>query len=209
MPFWDRIQELVGSVTRPLFPRSRWIVEGTWRRELERISQAVRERRYDRIEATLRDIEDLLPRIEPDSGGRVRKLNQLGDLFQEMTGSNLDAERLYRQALSAAETELDPTDDARILSMNNLGLLLLDLRRFAEAAFLFERALSQAERQFGGESLEAAACLENLAAVYRRTDRTSEAERLRSRATRIRRGAGRHDPSAPGQGGVRKAAGFP
>lgn len=188
MFLWDRIREMAGSAARALFPRSRRIVEWAWRREIDRVTGVVGERRFDRIEPTLRDIETRLSDIEWDMRGRIRKLNQLGDLFQEFTGSNADAERLYRQALVAAERELDANDDDHILSMNNLGLLLLDQRRFSEAAPLFESALSMAEQRYGRASLETAACLENLAAVRRRTDRSSEAELLRDRATRIRRG---------------------
>jgi tetratricopeptide (TPR) repeat protein len=188
MYLWDRMRDMAGSVTRALFPRSRRIVEWAWRREIDRVTGVVGERRFDRIEPILRDIEARLSDIEWDRRGRIRKLNQLGDLFQELTGSNADAERLYRQALAAAERELDPNDDAHILSLNNLGLLLLDQRRFSEAAPLFESALSMAEQSYGEESPETAACLENLAAVRRRTDQSSEAELLRDRAIRIRRG---------------------
>jgi tetratricopeptide (TPR) repeat protein len=169
-----------------LRPHSDAAREWQWQRRLKEVRDAIRERRFDRVEPLLQELERYLESFPPGEDLPPR-WNHLADLFQELSGSMQDSERLYRRALALAEAYPGNRSVNVALSLNNLGLLLLHQRRFAEAAPLFEKLLPLMEEQFGTENPEVATCLENLAAAYRGLGRNEDASQRRSRAVSIRR----------------------
>lgn len=178
-----------------LRPNSDAAREWRWQRRLQEVRAAIQERRFDQVEPLLQELEQYLESFPPAEDLPPR-WNHLADLFQELSGSMRDSERLYRRALALAEAFPGNQSVNVALSLNNLGLLLLHQRRFAEAAPLFEKLLPLVEEQFGAENPEVATCLENLAAAYRGLGRDEEASQRRSRAVSIRRrNSGRSTPS--------------
>ncbi len=175
--------------------------ERQWRHRLEEVSDAVRERRFERIDPLLQSLEQFLESF-PLGEDLPAKWNRLGDLFQELSGSMQDSERLYRRALALAEIHPGRRAANLALSLNNLGLLLLHQRRYGEAAPVFERLLPLVEEQFGADNPEVATCLENLAAAYRGLGRDEEARERRSRAVSIRRQTGPGVLRSPGRPGA-------
>jgi len=190
-----RVTNQIGSWLNGLLPNSPWTIEAAWQMQVGTVYKAIKGRRFDLVEPLLRTAEQALFRIDPTPSGRVSKMNQLGDLFQELAGSNRDAERLYRQALSLSAEHLSPGDPGHALSLNNLGIFLLQQRKYDEAAPLLESLLPLVEERFGKDHVEVASCLENLAAVYRQTDQAQLATELRTRAVSIRRQASRSKSS--------------
>ena len=57
---------------------------------------------------------------------------------------------------------------------------------YAQAEPLFKRSLAIFEKNFGTDHPNVATILENLAGVYRKANRTSEAQELKDRAAKIR-----------------------
>jgi tetratricopeptide (TPR) repeat protein len=186
-----RFTNQIGSWLNGLLPNSPWTIEAAWQMRVGTVYKAIKGRRFDLVEPLLRTAEHDLFKIDPTPSGRVSKMNQLGDLFQELAGSNRDAERLYRQALSLSTDQLPAGDPGHALSLNNLGIFLLQQRKYDEAVPLLESLLPLVEERFGQNHVEVASCLENLAAVYRQTDQAQLASELRTRAVSIRRQASR------------------
>jgi tetratricopeptide (TPR) repeat protein len=170
-----------------LRPGSALARELIWRRSLAVIQDAINDRRFDRIDSLLQELELELEAFPPGDDLPPR-WNRLGDLHQELSGSNADSERLFRRALVLAESHPGPQSANLALSLNNLGLLLLHQRRFEQALPLFERLLPLVEEQFGVDNPEVATCLENVAAACRGLGLDEEARVHRSRAATIRRG---------------------
>ncbi len=194
MGWRTRFTNQIGYWLNGLLPNSPWTIEGAWQTRVGVVYQAIQARRFEQIEPLLRTTEEAIFKIDPTPAGRVSKLNQLGDLFQEFAGSNQNAERLYRKALAVSNEMLPAGDPSHALSLNNLGILLLHQRKFDEAGSLFECLLPLVEERFGRDHVEVASCLENLAAVYRQTDKAQMASELRTRAVSIRRNAVRSKP---------------
>ncbi len=63
--------------------------------------------------------------------------------------------------------------------------------QYAEAEPLYKRALAINEKALGSDHLDVATCLENLAALFRATNRYEEALELEQRASKIRYGVTR------------------
>ncbi len=171
---------------RPLFPRSGWVSRTLWQRRLDEVADAVANRTFDEIEGILRRLERELPLFGSDPGTRVGRLTRLGELYQDLAGSFEDAERLYREALALAESEALNYGTVA-LPMNDLGLLLTNQRRYREAEPVVEQLTSLTRDHFGDDHPEFASCLENLAAIYRQTGRTTKASEIRANAVRIRK----------------------
>mgnify|MGYP001201260608 CR=1 FL=1 len=183
----QKLREVVGSLLRPVAPRAPLALHATWEEQIRDLRRTIRERRYEELEPKLQAMEKWLDSEGSAHPELIEKTNQLGDYFQELAGDNLAAERLYRKALELAEGAPATHPGGLALSLNNLGVFELHARRHREAEELFDRLLPLAEETFGEESLEVASCLENLAAVYRATNRQDAATEVRSRAVRIRR----------------------
>ncbi len=194
-PSWYR---RLASVLRGVSTLGR---ERKWRHRLQEVNDAVRERRFERIDPLLQSLEQFLESF-PLGEDLPAKWNRLGDLFQELSGSMQDSERLYRRALALAEIHPGCRAANLALSLNNLGLLLLHQRRYGEAAPVFERLLPLVEEQFGADNPEVATCLENLAAAYRGLGRDEEARERRSRAVSIRRQTSPAVVRSPGRPGA-------
>ena len=71
-------------------------------------------------------------------------------------------------------------------SLNNLALLYYTQGQYAQAEPLYKRSLAIWEKALGPDHPSVATSLENLAGLYRATNRDKEAETLEQRAARIR-----------------------
>jgi tetratricopeptide (TPR) repeat protein len=91
-----------------------------------------------------------------------------------------EAETLYRQVLSAAETAGNPSLQVSIL--NNLGILLAQTGRSKEAGSYLERALAIQEGAQTPNDIDLARSLTNLGAFYRSIREYAKAEPLLQRA---------------------------
>lgn len=182
----ERIWRML-EAAMPAGSQPQWIRETKWKALLYRVEEAVKLREFDKIEDLLGKAEEELIQLDLTASGRVLKLNELGDLYQALAGNNTRAQRLYQEAIDWSERYLSTGDPAHILSLNNLGYMLLHHRRFDEAELLFERLLPLVETSYGPNDLELAACLENLAVAYRQNGKDARAIEVRAWAGRIRR----------------------
>jgi tetratricopeptide (TPR) repeat protein len=72
------------------------------------------------------------------------------------------------------------------MSLNGFALLYVAQGQYELAEPLFERSLAICEKTLGPDHSGVAAILENMAILYRATEREKEAEELEARAARIR-----------------------
>ena len=93
---------------------------------------------------------------------------------------------------AAAVLSKSPDEEARALG--NLGLLLKETNRPAEAEPLFRRALAIVEASHGPENPNVATSLNNLALLLWKTNRLTEAEYLYRRALAIYAANPEHEP---------------
>jgi len=100
-------------------------------------------------------------------------------------GRLLDAEPLFRQALTIREQMLLESDRDIAIAANNLGVVLIDLKRWDEAAPLLARALSIWERALGERHPQTLAALNNLGVLYLHLGRFDAAEPYLARAVKI------------------------
>lgn len=163
--------------------------EAEWKRVRKSVYEAIRQRHFDQIEPRTRELEKLVEALPQDVPERYERMNEVGELFQELAGSNTTAESLFRRAGEESALHLGEDHGCCILSRNNLGLLLLQQRRFEEAEGLFSVLLPLVESRFGAESTETASCLENLAGALRGLEKSEEARQARARALQIRKTA--------------------
>ena len=93
-------------------------------------------------------------------------------------------EKRHRQNESILIPSKSHFDEA--VSLNNLGELYRDQGKYAEAEFLYKRALIIWEKAYGSDDLNVATVLENMAKLYTTTGREDKAEKLQARARKIR-----------------------
>ena len=74
-------------------------------------------------------------------------------------------------------------------SLNDLAELYRAQGKYAEAEPLYKRSLAISEKALGPEHPDVATSLENMALLYRDTNREQEAQELEQRAERIRASA--------------------
>jgi tetratricopeptide (TPR) repeat protein len=108
----------------------------------------------------------------------ARCLAKLGELAQAR-GDKAGALEFYRRALAVSK---GPQLAARL---NDIGLLLKDLKKYAEADSHFRRALAIQEKLLGAGHPEVAATLNNVATLSFDRDRIVEAEQLQRRSLGI------------------------
>jgi len=121
----------------------------------------------------------------PGSHDSIDALLVLGRLDQDL-GRYSDAERTFREALSAAEARPDAGGDRLLVrSMTAVATLHRIQGRYADAEALFRRGLELAESAFGAESREVADLCNGLAIVFKYSGRFDEGDRLYRRALDI------------------------
>lgn len=161
-------------------------VSAQWEKRIDLVRSQIENRRFDKIDNELQQLDCWLAELPPQTPELPDWLNELGELYQNFGGNNIKAEEAFRRACSAAEAIHGESDIALSVPLNSLAVFLLQQRRADEARQLLERLLPIVEGHFGPDHSEVATCLENLAAVLRQQDKTSEATALRNRAVRIR-----------------------
>jgi tetratricopeptide (TPR) repeat protein len=112
-------------------------------------------------------------------------LNRSG-LWRNRLADWTAAESLFRSALTTAEGKLDRDEGDVAAILANLGLLLRDTSRFAEAELHLRRALEIDERLYGKDHPNVATDLDALAVVLQGRNRMAEAEPLLRRGLDIR-----------------------
>ena len=115
---------------------------------------------------------------------RVTSLNNQALLLQTQ-GNLADAEQLFRQAVTIAETMLGPDHADTAGSLNNLAGLLESKGDIAGAEALYRRALAIAEKTLGPDHPHTATSLDNLAVLLDAKGDFSAAEPLYRRALAI------------------------
>ena len=117
-----------------------------------------------------------------DSEERVEQRLKIASVLYELARWE-ESEELLRAALAEATTL--PGSKLVATASNNLGLLLKDTNRIAEAEPLFRQALAVDESTFGSQHPKVATDLNNLALLLQDTNRLVEAETLMRRAIAI------------------------
>ena len=112
------------------------------------------------------------------------RLHQLANVHFA-TGEYAVARQLHERSLALREQALGPDHPVVATSLNNLAIVLQELRAFAEAKLLLERALQIQEQALGPEHPGVAGSLNNLAILYQRTGAYTEAMPLQQRALEI------------------------
>lgn len=87
---------------------------------------------------------------------------------------------MYQRALAGFEKAWEPEHTSTLDTVNNLGLLYKSLERLDEAEKIYQRALAGYTEAFGKETVKkyipALNTAQNLANLFRQTDRAKEAE---------------------------------
>jgi tetratricopeptide (TPR) repeat protein len=116
---------------------------------------------------------------------RLPKLYELMAAIFARAGMRDEEERIYRRLLAGYERMREPDEAAIAHCANQLGLLLGEQKKLAEADLSFSRALGLRERLFGARSPEAAEVLYNQGTVLAGAGRSEEAKRALERAVSI------------------------
>ncbi len=122
----------------------------------------------------------------PDDPDVASSFNNLAILYWNQDRF-AEAEPLHQKAIKIWETALGPDHPDYADGLDDLGALYLEEGRDDEADALFEQALKIREKALGSEHPDVAASLSNRALVQQRRNNPALAERLQSRAWRIRR----------------------
>jgi tetratricopeptide (TPR) repeat protein len=112
---------------------------------------------------------------------RTTLQNNLAALYHSL-GRNLQARRMYGQALSAAEQQHGPQSQPVATILNNLAELERSSRSPARAEPLFRKALAILEQAPGGSHQQIAGVLANTAECLREQGKLEEATALSARA---------------------------
>ncbi len=107
------------------------------------------------------------PLLRRDPGLFASALDGLGSSYQAR-GNAAAAEPLQREALEIRRRTRAPSADIAV-TLNNLGMSLLDLKRYPEAESRLNEALGIYRQSAGEVQQGVAACLNNLAILHRRT----------------------------------------
>src|SRR5262249_50688748 len=92
---------------------------------------------------------------------------------------------LYQQALAIRENAFRADDPAVETALNNLAMLYLTQRRYADAEPLLKRSLAIREKALGPDHPNLAVLLNKLASLYDEQARYAAAEPLHKRALAI------------------------
>ena len=112
--------------------------------------------------------------LSPGVSDNLTKLGNIAYMRQDLPA----AERYFRGNVAVDEKVLGPEHPDFATTLNNLARVLIEERRFAEAAPLLERAKSIAVRERGEEHAYMTFIFSNLAIARRHMGRTKDAEAL-------------------------------
>jgi tetratricopeptide (TPR) repeat protein len=128
----------------------------------------------DASEASFREAAGIESRVRGDSADYATCINNLAGTYR-LKGDHETAEALFREALEIYETHLGVEHFVYLSALNNLGLVYQDLKRYAEAKELHQRALAVLQKG-GRRDTTFATTLNNLASVAMATGRYSDAQ---------------------------------
>jgi tetratricopeptide (TPR) repeat protein len=114
-----------------------------------------------------------------------RLLNQIG-YYLDDRAQYMEAELLYRRAITIGEKTLGPEHPDLAIRLNNLANLYRDQGKYAEAEPLYQRAITIDEKTLGPEHPGLATDLNNLGLLYQTQGNYAGAEPLLKRALAIR-----------------------
>lgn len=112
-------------------------------------------------------------------------LSNLAGIYAS-TGRLDEGEPLYRRALSILEDRVQPDSLGIGLLAHNLGVIYQDSGRYEQAERMFRRSVRVLEHSLGPRHPRVARALDSHAEVLLTLGRTTDASRLRERASRIR-----------------------
>jgi len=131
-----------------------------------------------------RAVDDFHIGAQPESADEVQALAWLAGLY-ERTGETDRAVALGAQTLALARRVLAPGDAALDEALTNVGWILMDAGRAADAEPLLGEALSSKRRRLGEQHADVADAMDLLAAALLRLGRYGEAEALMRTAAAI------------------------
>jgi tetratricopeptide (TPR) repeat protein len=94
----------------------------------------------------------------------------------------VEAEAIYKRALTGYEKALGVEHSDTLSTVNNLGLLYSDQGKLAEAEAMYTRALAGYEIALGAEHTNTLGTVNNLGGLYYRQGKLAEAEAMYTRA---------------------------
>ncbi len=142
-------------------------------------------RRYDEADAELKAVVDGRRTAGAADESLPNALNALAYL-RHRQGRLDEAEAVYREALALIEASFGPSHVDGVRIQANLGGLLLNRRRFADAEPLLVPAVDTLRRELGADHPLAIAALNNLAGVRFQQGRHAEAAELMQEAYDLR-----------------------
>lgn len=118
-------------------------------------------------------------------------------IIERASGHPAEALPLLERALGVCD-KLPGNEVLMLQTLNNLGLINMDLRNYPQAEQWFKRALSFREKKIGSDSPDLIENLNNLAVLYKNSQRFSEAEPYYQRALQLaEKRLGADHPSVP------------
>jgi tetratricopeptide (TPR) repeat protein len=120
-----------------------------------------------------------------DEDGKHWILHRFGDVCSSQERRE-EAEKMYLRALQGYEKAWGPDHTSTLDTVNNLGLLYVDLGRLDEAEKMYLRALQGYKKALGQEAVNtyipALNTAQNMVDLFQQTGRTKEAEGLYEQA---------------------------
>ena len=142
-----------------------------------------REGRFEEAGQTYRLALEVVERqYGPDDPATAMILGNIAGT-EHALGRDTAAEGLARSAIAQLEKVVGPASVLLVPSLNTLGGVYIDARRYDEAEAVFKRAIHLGSREGGAHY---ATSLHNLAAVYHLKGRAGQAAKFCDKALRIR-----------------------
>ncbi|HJU40577.1 MAG TPA: tetratricopeptide repeat protein [Tahibacter sp.] len=158
------------------------ITPPSWEDLNDRARTAYREQRYDDAAALMRDALALAEKqYGPDDANVAQNLNNLALVYTAQR-RYADAEQLYRRAVAIADRTLPEDDPKRVKSVRDLAQMYVAAERWKDAEPLLLRVIEWQQRHAGVASAEVSDTEQQLATVYAKLGRASDADRLSRRS---------------------------
>jgi tetratricopeptide (TPR) repeat protein len=142
---------------------------------------------YSRAEAMYRQALELRRKIGPDDVDIAISMNNLAHALSRQSKDTLEAEKLYRDAITILRKEYGDESSDLAASLSGLADLLGSANRRAEAEVLCRQVLAIRIRLHGEESIQVSSAMHDLAFNLREEGKLAEAEALSRQELALRR----------------------
>jgi DNA-binding SARP family transcriptional activator/Tfp pilus assembly protein PilF len=129
-------------------------------------------------------LREISPDVFTPDENSSQLLSSLG-CYLHIRGAYGEAEQIFRESISVAESVLGAEHPIVATRQNNLALLLSTIGRYSEAEPLLRQIITQGEKSLGRHHIEIAVRLNNLGRLLSDTKRYGEAEPLYREAIAI------------------------